>query len=575
MTIGEAIDRLGVEGWDDPSPAFLQWPPDVFGVAAYLLRERGAYAECVSPQPRTRSDCPIPWFPRRVWRWQVRDVGQRWGENVTGSPPGEVIGCWNLLRESAHLLHGMRDLRPSGVWQALATMMAIADEACAMAAIPGQATRRGPDLLMDDGPPRPASPPVPTMRSMRYLGPIALQASVDVSEHALSSDSTTPPPSTLCRSIPPEIAVVLPKLRTPQSGLTIRSMSHHLSLHSGMDIVPLWSPAPPLHRRTSGRRAYNIMILPVPYKVRPSQFRPLLLADPKDSSHTVPMFTFEHDPDGLSGERLHALLKMAAAQCGRITWLVLPEGAMSSRRARELFIRPSFKPDLDFLVCGTSDGPEHDGSLGRNAALVRVRREKRWQEFMQDKHHRWKIDDAQSRMYHLASTLDPTRNWWEAIEPRERTLRFIELDETCVFTVLICEDLARPDPVGDIVRSVGPNLVIALLQDGPQLRARWPARFAGGLADDPGSSVLSVTSLGMCTLSKPLERLNDPPSRVVAMWRQPGADAREIALPVGAHALVLTVVVESRTEWAADGRDDDSTTCGLTLGAVHAVSLPE
>jgi hypothetical protein len=58
------------------------------------------------------------------------------------------------------------------------------------------------------------------------------------------------------------------------------------------------------------------------------------------------------------------------------------------------------------------------------------------------------------------------------------------------------EDLARPDPVGDLVRSVGPNLVIALLMDGPQLRARWSGRYAMSLADDPGSFVLSVTSLG-------------------------------------------------------------------------------
>jgi hypothetical protein len=30
---------------------------------------------------------------------------------------------------------------------------------------------------------------------------------------------------------------------------------------------------------------------------------------------------------------------------------------------------------------------------------------------------------------------------------------------------LICEDLARPDPVAEIVRTVGPNLVIALLME--------------------------------------------------------------------------------------------------------------
>jgi 5-methylcytosine-specific restriction enzyme A len=52
------------------------------------------------------------------------------------------------------------------------------------------------------------------------------------------------------------------------------------------------------------------------------------------------------------------------------------------------------------------------------------------------------------------------------------------------------------------MRSVGPNLVVALLMDGPQLTARWPARYASVLADDPGSSVLTLTSLGMCLRSR-------------------------------------------------------------------------
>jgi len=38
---------------------------------------------------------------------------------------------------------------------------------------------------------------------------------------------------------------------------------------------------------------------------------------------------------------------------------------------------------------------------------------------------------------------------------------------------LVCEDLARPDPVANIVRAVGPNLVIALLMDGPQTKVTF------------------------------------------------------------------------------------------------------
>ena len=48
-----------------------------------------------------------------------------------------------------------------------------------------------------------------------------------------------------------------------------------------------------------------------------------------------------------------------------------------------------------------------------------------------------------------------------------------------------------------MLRAVGPNLIIALLADGPQIASRWPGRYAAAFADDPGSSVLTLTSAGM------------------------------------------------------------------------------
>jgi hypothetical protein len=74
--------------------------------------------------------------------------------------------------------------------------------------------------------------------------------------------------------------------------------------------------------------------------------------------------------------------------------------------------------------------------------------------------------------------------------------------------VLICEDLARQDPAAELVRAVGPNLLVALLMDGPQLANRWPARYAAVLAEDPGTSILTLTSLGMVERSRPTERIS-------------------------------------------------------------------
>jgi hypothetical protein len=98
--------------------------------------------------------------------------------------------------------------------------------------------------------------------------------------------------------------------------------------------------------------------------------------------------------------------------------------------------------------------------------------------------------------------------------------------------------------------------VIALLADGPQMSQRWPAKYASILADDPGCSVLTLTSLGMVAQSRfPAQ----PVSRAVALWKTggpPSADKqlKEISLGHGYDALVLSLRRENTQEWTADGR---------------------
>jgi hypothetical protein len=136
---------------------------------------------------------------------------------------------------------------------------------------------------------------------------------------------------------------------------------------------------------------------------------------------------------------------------------------------------------------------------------------------VQKKHHPWRLDEAQVIQYGLGGVLNPSTGWWECADLTDRQLSFISMSPDIVLSVLVCEDLARPDPVANIVRAVGPNLLIALLMDGPQIKERWAARYATILADDPGCSVLSLTSIGMSNLSRPQSGPNR--SRVVAMWK--------------------------------------------------------
>jgi hypothetical protein len=180
----------------------------------------------------------------------------------------------------------------------------------------------------------------------------------------------------------------------------------------------------------------------------------------------------------------------------------------------------------------------------------------------QEKHHRWKLDTGQIIQYSLGNSLYHAKGWWEHIDLSRRSLSFVRLAPWLNVCALICEDLARPDPAGDVIRAVAPNLVVSLLMDGPQLVSRWPSRHATTLAEDPGSSVLTVTSLGMSRLSRPANGPNR--ERVVALWKEEGSAPVEIELPHDRRAFVLSLSMKVCRDWSADGRVRQSSIPSLT-----------
>ena len=157
-----------------------------------------------------------------------------------------------------------------------------------------------------------------------------------------------------------------------------------------------------------------------------------------------------------------------------------------------------------------------------------------WSHYRQNKHHRWFLDESQINQYHLAGALHPSVRWWEAMEVPRRSLQFLELSEGLTLVAVVCEDLARLDEVAELLRDVGPTLVVTILLDGPQLASRWTARYASVLADDPGTAVLTLTAYGHGASAA--GRPGMPPSTVVALWKDPTRGLREISLEPGATA---------------------------------------
>ena len=352
---------------------------------------------------------------------------------------------------------------------------------------------------------------------------------------------------------------VLPRMHTPQSGLTDRSLSLYLSLLDPCEVVPKWQPSAFVERES-----FNLLLIPWPFEVLVKQFR-----DVTDSASTrLPadfgFFTFDIETGQGFTESVMALYTEATRKLGRVDGIVLPEMAVTAEQFRALRAE---LPQECFIVSGVGD---------RAAGEERGTNEVRLSfpplaELIQKKHHPWKLTESQVVQYGLGGVLSPSFEWWEYGEFTDRSLTFIAINADLVLAVLICEDLARPDPVANLVRSVGPNLVVALLMDGPQIKERWAARYATVLADDPGCSVLSLTSRGMAQMSRPTTGPNR--SRVVAIWKDKFGAAREIELTEGCDAVAVSLSTRYEEEFTADGRGDQGNTAYPVLSGVHPIRL--
>jgi hypothetical protein len=306
-----------------------------------------------------------------------------------------------------------------------------------------------------------------------------------------------------------------------------------------------------------------MVLVPWPLAVNAQDFRPTAttLVEEMDLER---FGFFEYQPGASPGRAfVSSLLDDAAAAGRRVDAVVFPEAA----------VRPDVIADFEetlaqhgasFLIAGVIQPPSPP-RFARNYLHFGVRTTRGWSHYEQDKHHRWCLDERQIRQYHLSRSLHPKRLWWEAIEIRERTLHIVDVGAGITTTPLVCEDLARLDEVADLVRRIGPSLVIAVLLDGPQLSSRWPTRYASVIADDPGSAVLTLTSFGMAARSRPPGKRR---SRVIAHWNDRTDGVREIKMAARASAVLVTASVESSTLWTADGRCHQDVP-RLKLSGVH------
>lgn len=541
MLVREFIQRLGHDvAANSPPP----WPCDVFGVAAVLLQRVGGYQRTVRP----------PWPPERYWKRKLERAAQSWSTSILQqiksefqkqqltpqqtfkhvSIPAFVKTKWDILcgyagRSIEDVADPQRISDFDRLFEALISLMAVADHAYGL-------------MINQDGSHEPASGRHPETHFALWVNQFAgfdnsLSVTLNLSE-----------------------VRVLPKIMAPSVGLSIRSLSHYLAIWTEHEVQPVLHPignswiARLASRKSRGSSLY-VLLCPWPYEIRTNQFSVVKpCVNEINLAAGFGFFQYKSSTDaGTLTQKLGKLIHESTSLVGRVDAVVLPEAAINSNEYDQVQMYLSSLVPLSII--GVQDSGINRVHIA-NAILPKDEGENESRgsvSLFQDKHHRWKIERNQILQYRLGTQLDPDTEWWESQKITQRKLTLLTLDPEFLLAALVCEDLARQDPVSRLLRAVGPNLVVSILMDGPQVKGRWSDRYATVLADDPGSSVLTLTSHGM--IKRCRSKSGKPESRSISIWRDAIEGVKEVPMLNNEGGVLLRLELTETLQYTADRRD--------------------
>lgn len=547
------------------------WPPDVFAVIGTIIEKSGCYTHA--------GPAPADIGAHRTYLADVLRAASQWTD--TKNLPPAVHGLWTeLIALSTTELHAV--IKSDRLVQVLLQLFAIADEACRgmgwRAAISEQSQAPEPGVYRFDD---------LVIASLNLASPQAER----------SKASLPYMPASLCSLVAPDIVVVMPKSMTSSVGCTIRSLSHHLSLLPGItEIKPGWHLVDrPENGASDHDDDLNLLLIPFPFSLPQASFalgsEPEWLHDSGPGGRTEKTAGFfsvtqlwlkngdcNLDAATFVRELIAPLIEKARRESEEpVHGVILPECALSATLSDEVAVILA-SHGVEFFITGVLKG---DAPRKRNVAqthvLVRDDTNIAHVSYEHAKHHRWRLNKDQVARYALNFPSRSTRETalrgsqrWEEIDVSQRCLPFYAIRNDMSLAVLICEDLARSDPAMPVIRAVGPTLVVSLLMDGAQLAGRWPARYATVLADDPGSSVLTLTCAAMVDRSN---RLESRPVRSIGLWRDSGGRTQELTLPERCHGLLLCLKATSITQHTLDSRTDGASTKTLNLESAMPIAL--
>lgn len=509
-------------------PPFL--PSDVFAASAYLCKI-GGVIPFFEPSPfwEDQESCRFSFSVDE--RTEIQTAAKVWRDPELASVvPDFVFDLWDdlvqawddIITPGAYFANGNET---PDWWRAAVKLVVISDLAC------DGLFNRGHEKVEDD--------------KARDTDITQMDAWLDrlfVKDRSHEGDGYRPP-ATITMMADTSIVCVLPKVRVAAVGATLRNMSRNLCLLPGRGEVRCYWESPVQAMPSENSATLDVLLIPEPRELKASDFVPhadenISEKELHEQKHAWEYFDLEQSWISDCVRRAHflkngvALLKKAKLESRSVNAVVLPEYALDY----DLFDRlcellKDEEPCIEFVVSGASDNCYNESG---NHVLTRIWYQDSEQVLTQSrpKHHRWRVDRAQIGAYALGASLNPKiENWWENTPLGRRELHFQRFRKSSVLSVLICEELARSDPCHQILRAVAPNLIIALLLDGPQLKSRWPAQYASNLADDPGSGVLTFTSFGLIDRSN--KQGHYPEAKAIALWKDDSGQIVEIAMPKG------------------------------------------
>lgn len=553
--------------WDEPP----NWAPDLFGIAAYLLEHAGAYHHF------TPGGVPLGFSDFELTidddlRRQVQKEAKRWRAAATHRPTF-VSDAWKRIyttpKSVCSAYNQDRTSLPAW-WKDAVVLAAYADETCLHV---GHAGSAGTAVIADW-----------VQQVVVANANAAINGTATAGASHRDQVSISEGPFSICLAASEDMFCVQPKARTPDIGCTIRSMSQNLSLmpptgvlQTGWRMVPSDTLGPP------DKTPFSCLFIPYPYKIDPTSFAVL------KGGAQWSWFKVDQDwlPRGDAEEAkfltfVGRLLEEASTTPGgeRINAIIFPEYALTWKLHEKLVAFIQKKSDeeakrkagrvygsIEFVISGASSNcDEKEGNFVLTTQLVDVVngavRKKTAVHTSRNKHHRWQITPQQILEYDLKPGFNNGKGddllpaYWERVGIPRRRLNTHQFRDQSVLTTLICEDLARAEPVHKYVRAVGPNIIFVLLMDGCQIEQRWPARYAMGLSEDPGSAVVTLTSRALVARSNAKRRRDGDtnPKWSVALARDPGEDPKQIACPLSNEGVILKFAARESAELTLDGR---------------------